>query len=65
MSQTDDLSLELQREAPRRGEEFLTMIEGELPSEANLRMELTLIMPRGEKAACAPACGSGRENGMS
>ena len=47
MSQTDDLSLELQREAPRRGEEFLTMIEGELPSEANLRMELTLIMPRG------------------
>ncbi|MBQ9211393.1 MAG: DEAD/DEAH box helicase [Clostridia bacterium] len=42
----DQLELELQREAPKRGEELLSLIEGELPAEENLRMEITLVLPR-------------------
>ncbi len=38
------------RNASKRGEEFLSLVEGELRAEANLRMEMTLAMPReGEK----------------
>ncbi len=49
--ETEGAETELQREAPRRGEEFRALIEEEMPAEGNLRLELTLVMPReGESA---------------
>ena len=42
----DERELSLQREAAARGEEMLNLIEGSMPSEANLRMEVTVIAPR-------------------
>ena len=41
----DELELTLQREAQGRAEELRSLIEGELPQEANLRLEVTLVMP--------------------
>ena len=42
----DERELSLQREAAFRGEEILNLIEDGMPSEANLRMEVTLVLPR-------------------
>ena len=47
-NQAEDREIELQREAPLRAEEFCTLIERDMPSEASLRMEITLVLP-GEK----------------
>ncbi len=44
--ETDSRDVELQRDAARRAEELCTLIEGEIPSEANLRLEVTLVLPR-------------------
>ncbi len=44
----DGREAELGLGAPERGQAFCTMIEDGLPAEANLRMELTLVLP-GEK----------------
>lgn len=38
--------LKLQREAPLRGEELSALVESDMPSEANLRLEVTLVPPR-------------------
>ncbi len=38
--------LALQREAPRRAEELWQLIDGSMPAEANLRLEVTLVLPR-------------------
>ena len=46
----DDLELALQREAPGRAEALRALIEGDLPAEANLRMEVTLVMPPAGKS---------------
>lgn len=43
--QSDDRELALQKMAPLRGEELCQLIEGEMPAEANLRMEVTLVLP--------------------
>ena len=42
----DERELSLQRAAAFRGEEILTLIEDGMPSEANLRMEVTIVLPR-------------------
>ena len=44
----DGREAELGLGAPERGQAFCAMIEDGLPAEANLRMELTLVLP-GEK----------------
>ena len=45
-----DREIELQREAPLRAEEFCALVESDVPAEASLRLELTLVMP-GEDGA--------------
>ena len=42
--------IQLQRQAPLRGEELLTLVEGSMPGEANLRLEVTLVPPREKDA---------------
>lgn len=44
----EEREMELQREAPQRAEELCAIIESELPTEPNLRMEVTAVMPEGE-----------------
>ena len=44
----EEREMELQREAPQRVEELCAIIESELPTEPNLRMEVTAVMPEGE-----------------
>ena len=44
--QTEAEEMELQKSAPARAQEFCALIEESLPAEANLRMEVTLVMPR-------------------
>ncbi len=53
MAESDNLNpgLRLQREAPLRGEELSALVESAMPSEANLRLEVTLVPPR-EKDPC-------------
>ena len=43
---SEALDIRLAHDAPLRAEEICSVIEDELPGEPNLRMELTLVMPR-------------------
>ena len=56
VAETDYLNpdMRLQRKAPLRGEELAALVEGEMPAEANLRLEITLAAPR-EKDPCLRA----------
>ena len=42
----ESLDLELVREAPQRGVELSALVEKQLPLDTNLRMEVTLALPR-------------------
>ncbi|MBR2663497.1 MAG: DEAD/DEAH box helicase [Clostridia bacterium] len=48
MAETDALNSDLRRrlDGPRHGEELAALVEGSLPGESNLRLELTLVPPR-------------------
>ena len=44
----ENRDIEMQRNAPQRAEELRALIETDLPAEANLQLELTLVLPREE-----------------
>ena len=44
-SETESRDVELQRDAAERAADLCTLIEGEIPTEANLRLEVTLVLP--------------------